>query len=126
MVDLSQFSLEGKVALITGGNRGIGKLTAIGFAKAGADVAIASRNTPGRGLPTLEEVVDEVSGLGKKALPLAAHMGRLDQISNVIDKVIAEYGQIDILVNNAATSNLTPVLDVEEMLWDAIMNVNKR
>lgn len=124
MVDLSQFSLEGKVALITGGNRGIGKLTAIGFAKAGADVAITSRNTPDRGLPALEEVVGEVIGFGGKALAIAAHMGRLDQIRDVIDKVIAEFGRIDILVNNAATSNLTPVLEVEEKLWDAIMNVN--
>jgi len=124
MVDLSQFSLEGKVALITGANRGIGKLTAIGFAKAGADVAIASRNTPDRGLPTLEEVADEIGGLGRKALPLAAHMGRLDQINDVIEKVTNEFGRIDILVNNAGTSNLTPVLEVEEKLWDSIMNVN--
>ena len=124
MVELSHFSLEGKVALITGGNRGIGKATAIGFAKAGADVAIASRNTPGRGLPTLEEVADEVSGLGRKALPIAAHMGRLDQIKDVVEKVVAEFGQIDILVNNAGTSNLTPVLEVEEKLWDVIMNLN--
>ena len=51
-------------------------------------------------------------------------MGRLDQINNVIEKVKAEFGQIDILVNNAATSNTTPVLEVEEKLWDAIMNVN--
>lgn len=123
-MDVSQFSLKGKVALVTGANRGIGAATAVGFAKAGADVAIASRNTPGRGLPDLEKVAEQITTEGRKALPVAVHVGKMDQLKNLVDTVVAKFGRIDILVNNAGTSGLTPVLDVEEKLWDSIMNVN--
>jgi NAD(P)-dependent dehydrogenase (short-subunit alcohol dehydrogenase family) len=114
------FSLNGKVALITGGSRGIGKATALGFARAGADVAIASRK-----LPDLEQVADEIRGLGRKALPVAAHVARLEEIKNLVQTVNKEFGRIDILVNNAGTSPaLSPMLDLEERLWDSIMNLN--
>ncbi len=69
-MEFSQFSLEGKVALITGGSRGIGNAAALGFAKAGADVVVTSRN-----LPDLEKVADEIRGLGGKSLAVAAHVG---------------------------------------------------
>ena len=119
-MELSQFSLEGKVALITGGSRGIGKATAIGFAKAGADVVVASRK-----LPELELVADEIKGLGRKALAVAAHVGRLEQINSLVETVVDEFGRIDILVNNAGTSPVfTLALDLEERAWDAIMNLN--
>jgi NAD(P)-dependent dehydrogenase (short-subunit alcohol dehydrogenase family) len=114
------FSLDGKVALITGGSRGIGKATALGFARAGADVAIASRT-----LPALEIVADEIRGLGRKALPVAAHVGKLEQIKNLVQTVHKEFGRIDILVNDAGTSPaLSGMLDIEERLWDSIMNLN--
>ena len=114
------FSLNGKVALITGGSRGIGKATALGFARAGADVAIASRK-----LPDLEQVADEIRGLGRKALPVAAHVARLEEIKSLVQTVNKEFGRIDILVNNAGTSPaLSPMLDLEERLWDSIMNLN--
>jgi NAD(P)-dependent dehydrogenase (short-subunit alcohol dehydrogenase family) len=114
------FSLNGKVALITGGSRGIGKATALGFARAGADVAIASRK-----LPDLELVADEIRGLGRKALPVAAHVARLEEIKSLVQTVNKEFGRIDILVNNAGTSPaLSPMLDLEERLWDSIMNLN--
>jgi len=114
------FSLKGKVALITGGSRGIGKATALGFARAGADVAIASRK-----LPDLELVADEIRGLGRKALPVAAHVARLEEIKRLVQTVHKEFGRIDILVNNAGTSPaLSPMLDLEERLWDSIMNLN--
>jgi len=117
---LSQFSLEGKVALITGGSRGIGKATAIGFANAGADVVVASRK-----LPDLELVADEIKGLGRKSLAVAAHVGRLEQINSLVETVVDEFGRIDILVNNAGTSPVfTLALDLEERAWDAIMNLN--
>lgn len=123
-MNISQFSLEGKVALVTGGSRGIGRATAIGFAKAGADVAVTARDTEGRGLPSLKEVTDEIKGLGRKALAVAAHIGRMDQLQGLVDRVVAEFGRIDILVNNAGTSGYTPVLEVAEKHWDAIINVN--
>jgi len=114
------FSLNGKVALITGGSRGIGKATALGFARAGADVAIASRK-----LPDLELVAAEIRGLGRKALPVAAHVGKLEQINILVQTVYKEFGKIDILVNNAGTSPaLSGLLDIEERLWDSIMNLN--
>ncbi len=117
---LSQFSLEGKVALVTGGSRGIGKATAIEFAKAGADVVVASRK-----LPDLEKVADEIRSLGRKSLAVSAHVGQMEQISSLVERVVAEFGKIDILVNNAGTSPVyTSALDLEERAWDATMNLN--
>jgi NAD(P)-dependent dehydrogenase (short-subunit alcohol dehydrogenase family) len=114
------FSLKGKVALITGGSRGIGKATALGFASAGADVVVASRK-----LPDLEQVAAEIRGLGRKALPVSAHIARLEEIKNLVNTVCQEFGKIDILVNNAGTSPaMSPMLDLEERLWDSIMNLN--
>ena len=119
MMDVSQFSLEGKVALVTGGSRGIGKATAIGFAKAGADVALTSRN-----LPDLEIVADEIGKLGRKSLAVATHVGRMDQIQPLADKVVAELGTIDILVNNAGTNFFMPAIDMTEGGWDVVMNLD--
>ncbi|NIO04968.1 MAG: glucose 1-dehydrogenase [Proteobacteria bacterium] len=114
------FSLTGKVALITGGSRGIGRATALGFARAGADVVVTSRK-----LPDLEEVAEEIRGLGSKSLAVASHIGRLDDINALVNKVNEEFGRIDILINNAGTSPaIAPILDVDERLWDAIMNLN--
>jgi len=114
------FSLEGQIALITGGSRGIGEATALGFAKAGADVVVASRK-----LPDLEKVAEEIRGLGRESLAVAAHVAGMDQINNLVTKVTEHFGRIDILVNNAGTSPaLSPVLEAEERLWDAIMNLN--
>jgi NAD(P)-dependent dehydrogenase (short-subunit alcohol dehydrogenase family) len=120
MTQDSRFSLNGKVALVTGGSQGIGRATAIEFAKYGADVAIASRK-----LPDLEKVAEEIRGLGRKALPVSAHIGKMDDVKRLVETVKAEMGGIDILVNNAATSpTFTTVLDAEERLWDSIMNLN--
>ncbi len=117
---MQQFSLEGKTALITGGSRGIGKVTAISFARAGADVAVASRN-----LAELETVAGEIKSLGRRSLAVTAHLGRMDQIKSLVEPVVAEFGRIDILVNNAGTNPAyTPALDLEERAWDSVMNLN--
>jgi dehydrogenase/reductase SDR family protein 4 len=114
------FSLNGKVALVTGGSRGIGKAIAVGLAKAGADVALASRK-----LPDLEEVAKEIKGLKRKSLAVAAHVGRLEEINNLVSKVKEEFGRIDILVNNAGTNpTMDSALNVEERAWDSTMNLN--
>ncbi|MCL0089735.1 glucose 1-dehydrogenase [Dehalococcoidia bacterium] len=114
------FSLEGKVALITGGGRGIGKAAALGLARAGADVAVASRK-----LPDLEKAAEEIKGLGRKSLAIAVHVGRVEEISNLVDQVKAEFGRIDILVNNAGTNPvMDPALEIGERAWDSIMNLN--
>jgi len=114
------FSLEDKVALVTGGSRGIGKAIAVGLAKAGADVALASRK-----LPDLEEVAKEVKGAGRKSLAVATHVGRLEEINNLVSKVKDEFGRIDILVNNAGTNpTMDQAIDIGERAWDSVMNLN--
>ena len=83
------FSLEGQTALIAGGSRGIGKDTALGFAKAGADVVVASRK-----LPDLEKVAEEVRALGRKSLAIASHVGRMDEVNNLVTKATEQFGHI--------------------------------
>jgi NAD(P)-dependent dehydrogenase (short-subunit alcohol dehydrogenase family) len=113
-------SVEGKVALVTGAGRGIGKAIALGLAGAGADIILASRK-----LPNLEAAAAEIGALGRKALPVAAHIGRMEEIKALVDKAVGEFGRIDILVNNSATNlTMAPAIDIEEKAWDAVMNLN--
>ena len=115
-----EFSLEGKVALITGGSRGIGRATALGFAKAGADIVVASRK-----LDELEKVAEEIRGMGRQSLAIAAHICRLEQIEDLVAKTLEKFDRIDILVNNAGASpTMDSALDIEERAWDVIMNLN--
>lgn len=117
---VDKYRLDGKVALVTGGSRGIGRATALGFAEAGASIAVASRK-----LPDLENVAREIEKLGGKALPVAAHVGRMEDIHSLVSRVTDEFGRIDILVNNAGTSPaLASSLEVDERLWDSVMNLN--
>ncbi len=114
------FSLKGKVILITGASRGIGQAAAIGLAQMGADVVIASRK-----LPDLEKVAEEVRKAGSKCVPVAAHIGKTEEIDNLVKRVLEEFGKIDILVNNAATNpTMASAIDVDERTWDSIMNLN--
>lgn len=113
-------SLENKVALVTGGSKGIGRAIALGLAKSGADVVIASRK-----IGDLENVAEEIKSLGRKCLPVATHIGRLEEIKNLVDKAAAEFTRIDILVNNAATNpTMAPAMDIDDRAWDSIMNLN--
>jgi dehydrogenase/reductase SDR family member 4 len=117
---IDKYRLDGKVALVTGGSRGIGRATALGLAEAGADVAVASRK-----LPDLENVAAEIKKMGRKSLAVASHVGRMEDINSLVARVTDEFGRIDILVNNAGTSPaLASSLEVDERLWDSIMNLN--
>ena len=117
---LDDFSLKGKVALVSGGSRGIGKAIAVGFAKAGADVALASRK-----LPDLEKAAKEIRGFGRKSLAVTAHIGRAEEIGSLVGKVTEEFGRIDILVNCAATNpTMDQAMEIEERAWDSIINLN--
>ena len=118
-MDLSQFSLEGKIALVTGGSRGIGESAAIRFAKAGADVVVTSRNQA-----DLDEVSKKIEAEGRKSMAIATHVGRMEQIQSLVDSVVKNFGRIDILVNNAGTSFNTPAMDMTERAWDSVMNLN--
>jgi dehydrogenase/reductase SDR family protein 4 len=115
-----EFSLKDKVALVTGGSRGIGKSIAVGLARAGAHLVLASRK-----LPDLEEVAKEIKGLKRECTAVPAHIGRIDEVNNLVNKVKEEFGRIDILVNNAATNpTMDQAIDVDERAWDSIMNLN--
>lgn len=120
-MDVSYLSLAGKVALITGGSRGIGKAIAMTFADAGADVAISGRNQP-----QLDEVAAEIKkATGREALPFAAHSRKTEDLENLFNKVMEKYGKIDILVNNAAANPaMGYLIDMEEKIYDLIMLTN--
>jgi dehydrogenase/reductase SDR family protein 4 len=115
-----ELSLKNKVALITGASRGIGKQVAIGMAQAGADVAIASRK-----LPDLEKVAEEIRKTGRKCLIAPTHVGKLEEVSNLVKKTLDEFGRIDILVNDAAANpSMANAIEIEERAWDSVMNLN--
>lgn len=113
------FDLSGKIALITGGSRGLGLQMVRAFAAAGADVVIASRK-----LDACETAAAEVRALGRRALAYAAHVGRWDEVDGLIAAAYAEFGRIDILVNNAGMSPAVPSHEVTEALFDSVLNLN--
>jgi NAD(P)-dependent dehydrogenase (short-subunit alcohol dehydrogenase family) len=114
------FSLKDKVALVTGASRGIGEAVAMGLARAGADLAIASRK-----LPDLEKVGEAIRKLGRKCLTVQAHLGKVEEINSLVKRVLEEFGRIDILVNNAgANPTMASAIEVDERAWDSIMNLN--
>ena len=120
MFDLSKFSLKGKTAIVTGGGRGIGKAIALGFAKAGAKVAVTSRK-----MNDLEATAAEIKAFGGEAFPIQAHLAKMEEINSMVNTVMGKFGRIDILVNNAGTNPaMGTVLDADERLWETIMNLN--
>lgn len=115
------FDLSGKVALITGGSRGLGREMSMAFAERGADVIIASRKLDA--CQTLATEVEE--RFGRRALPVAANVSSWQDCDDLIDAAYAEFGRVDILVNNAGMSPLYPSLDaVEESLFDKVVALN--
>jgi NAD(P)-dependent dehydrogenase (short-subunit alcohol dehydrogenase family) len=116
----SQFRLDGRVALVTGGSRGIGRAAALGLAQAGADVAVAARKPE-----DLEQVAGEIRALGRRALAVPAHLGRREDIDRLFQAVADAFGRLDVLVNNAATNPVFgPLADMDEAAWDRIMTLN--
>ncbi|HEV8295863.1 MAG TPA: SDR family oxidoreductase [Acidimicrobiales bacterium] len=115
--------LDGKIALVTGGSRGLGRELACAFAHAGADVVIASRR-----LDACESLADEIRRTtGRRALPIACHVGRWSEIDHLVDMVYAEWGRVDVLINNAGMSPLFDGLtSVTEELFDKVIAVNLR
>jgi NAD(P)-dependent dehydrogenase (short-subunit alcohol dehydrogenase family) len=114
------FDLTGKVALVTGGSRGLGREVAIAFAQAGADVVVTSRK-----LDACEGVAREIEAIGRRALALACHVGHWDELPLLVDAAYQHFGRIDILVNNAGMSPLSPSLaDTSEALFDKVIGVN--
>jgi len=114
------FDMTGKVVLITGGTRGIGHALAKGFAEQGADLVIASRK-----LAACEATCAELRALGRRALPWEAHVGRWQALDALVDAAYREFGQVDVLINNAGMSPVVESsLDTTEELMDKILGVN--
>ena len=114
------FDFQGKVVLVTGGSRGLGRQMAVAFARSGADVAVTSRK-----IEACEEVAAEIEALGRQALAVASHVGHWDELDGLVDAVYDRFGRLDVLVNNAGMSPLYPSLEeVSEDLFDKVIAVN--
>jgi dehydrogenase/reductase SDR family protein 4 len=112
--------LTGKVAIVTGGSRGIGRATAETFAREGATVVIC-----GRKQDTLDAVAAEINGTPGAIVPMACHVGKLDDLQRLVDTVTREHGKIDILVNNAATNIAQgPAIQMDDGQFDKMVDVN--
>ena len=115
-----QFNLEGKVAIITGSSKGIGKAIAKGLAENGAQVVISSRSQE-----ACDSVVAEFKKKGLSAIGIVCHVGKDDQRKQLVSKTIAAFGRIDILVNNAATNPVySPIEEIDPVIFDKIMEIN--
>jgi 2-deoxy-D-gluconate 3-dehydrogenase len=118
---LESFSLAGKVALVTGGSRGIGASLARALAEAGADVALVAR-TEG----ALQEVAAEIESLGRRALAVPVDVSRVAELPGMVERVVAEFGRIDILVNAAGVQVRKPMMEVTEEDWDYLTSINQK
>ena len=112
--------LDGKVALITGAARGIGKAIALKFAEEGADVAFTDLVIN----ETARQTVEELNAFGHKVKAYASNAASFDESHSVVEQIIADFGRIDILVNNAGITKDGLMLRMEEQQWDAVINVN--
>lgn len=112
--------LKGRVALITGGSRGIGRATAILFAKANADVAITYRSNDS----AANLVIEEIKNMGRKAIALKGDVSKSSDVKMIVKEVLDYFGKIDILVNNAGIWTYGAIGEMPEEIWDETMNVN--
>jgi NAD(P)-dependent dehydrogenase (short-subunit alcohol dehydrogenase family) len=114
------FRLDGKVALVTGGSKGLGRAMALGLAAAGADVVVASRKAD-----ACEDVAAEIRALGRRSVALPCHVGSWTECQDLVARTVAEMGGLDVLVNNAGIAPVPPSLDrVTEELFDKTIAVN--
>jgi NAD(P)-dependent dehydrogenase (short-subunit alcohol dehydrogenase family) len=117
---MNKFRVDGKVALITGGSRGIGKVIALALAEAGADIVLAARK-----LPDLESTANEISKYGRRVLPIQANVRHMAEIDTLVKKALGEFRRIDILINHAGTNpKFGSVFELDETIWDIVMGLN--
>ena len=115
----AKFDLTGKAAIVTGGGRGIGRAIALGLAQSGASVVVASRTQK-----EIEGVAEGIRKTGGKALAIVTDLTVNEQLENLVNVTVKEFGRIDILVNNAARSFLRSLMDLREDGWDKVFNTN--
>ncbi|MHA1651124.1 MAG: SDR family NAD(P)-dependent oxidoreductase [Candidatus Helarchaeota archaeon] len=113
--------LKDKIAIVTGGGRGIGRAIALDFAKNGADVVVAART-----ISEIESVAEEIRSIGCQSLAIQTDMTKEDDIKALVKKTIEKFGRIDILVNNAGVLIEAPIIDMKTEDWDRVINVNLR
>lgn len=111
--------LDGKIAIITGGSRGIGRQIAMKYAEAGANIVVASREKK-----YLDRVVDKIQALGRESLAIATDVSIPEQVDNLINKALDKFGRIDIMVNNAGRGISTPPEEISTKEWDEIIGLN--
>ena len=115
----ANFSLDDKVAVVTGASRGIGQSLATALAEAGARVALIGRDEA-----TLAAAAEAIPGAGSRAIPVVADISDVAAVGPALEKVLSHFGRLDILINNAGVEQLCPSLDVDEALWDRILGTN--
>jgi 3-oxoacyl-[acyl-carrier protein] reductase len=113
--------VDGKIALITGGGRGIGRATAELLAREGADVAIADINAD-----SARDAAAAIEGLGRRSLAITADVADVDQVGRMFGQVIERFGRLDVFHNNAGVFDKTPLMEMQPADWDALMSVNLR
>lgn len=113
------FSLKGKVAIVTGGGRGLGEQIAVGFAEAGANVVVCSRR-----VAACEEVSQKLQEIGVESLALKCDITNPEDVKNVVNQTVEKFGRIDILVNNSGASWGAPAEEMPLEAWQKVMNVN--
>lgn len=116
---LKQFSLEGKVAMVTGSSKGLGEAAAMALAKVGADVAVCGRNRA-----DIDRVVDRLKATGSRAAGFVLEVTSTDTVQAGVETILDHFGKVDILLNNAGTNYRVPVLEFPEEEWDRVINTN--
>ncbi|WP_375749536.1 2-dehydro-3-deoxy-D-gluconate 5-dehydrogenase KduD [Vibrio sp. HN007] len=114
---LESFNLEGKVAIVTGCDTGLGQGMALGLAKAGCDIVGVNIVEP-------QETIEIIKQTGRKFIDIRANLMKLDDIPSIVDRAVTELGRIDILVNNAGIIRRNDAIDFSEQDWDDVMNIN--
>jgi 2-deoxy-D-gluconate 3-dehydrogenase len=115
---LEKFKLDGKVAVVTGGGRGLGQAAAVGFAEAGADVAVVD-------ILSTDETAQKIKALGRRVCQVSANLMERVSAQIVVDTVVKDLGGIDILLNNAGIIRRAPVLEFSEKDWDEVIKINQ-